>query len=165
MTQNQLFDSLGDLGCDMGRLEWAVVFSGGVLISDEQTRFEQLFGPRALPSVEWINLHKVLRTSTETKRHIRESRNVWFTGEKRVRYSLEALEREFNIPRPPEIRSHSNSYRDRKAGGMNVLASIAAVNSGRADDNTKNALFRYCVQDVRSMFDISRDSQKILGIR
>jgi hypothetical protein len=161
LTSKQLLDSLGDLGCDARTLEWAVVFSGGVNISDEQTRFKEVFGPRLLSSVKWINLHKVLRDSTKTKRRIRESRNVWFTGERRVRYSLEALEREFNIERTPDIRSHSNSYRDRKSGHMNVLTSIRNSNAGAADGVEQNALFRYCRQDVRSMFDISRASQKL----
>jgi hypothetical protein len=162
LISKQLLHALGDLGCDPQTLEWAVVFSGGVNISDEQTRFKEVFGPRLLSSVKWINLHKVLRDSTVTKRRIRESRNVWFTGERRVRYSLEALEREFRIERTPDIRSHSNSYRDRKSGHMNVLTSIRNVNAGVADRVEQNALFRYCMQDVLSMFDISRASQKLL---
>jgi len=161
----QLSGVLDDLGCDRTSLEWVVVFSGGKDVAEERVRFETTFGCEALPLARWVNLHRIVTMSTATKRAIREARNVWHTGEKRTRYSLEALEYEFNIRRPPELRSHSNSYADGQPGLMSVLTSVSAVMRETADQLEAENLHQYCVQDVRSMFDIARASQRLLGIR
>jgi len=165
MDPAQLKGVMSDLGCDARSLEWVVVFSGGKDVAEEQERFETTFGHRALPLARWVNLHRIVTMSTVTKRAIRDARNVWHTGEKRTRYSLEALEYEFNIRRPPELRSHSNSYADGRPGLMNVLTSVSAVMRETADQLEEENLHQYCVQDVRSMFDIARASQKLLRIR
>jgi hypothetical protein len=93
----------------------------------EQEQEQEMFS-----KATWVNLHFVLRRSEDKKRSIRARRLVWHTGETRTRYSLDALENEFGICRPPRLRSHSNSYADRKPGEMHVLELARKMRSGDA---------------------------------
>ena len=153
----ELFD------CHRELLEWVVVFSGGPDRPDEMDRFERVFGGSYFPRATWINLHRVLRDCWRLKRAIREHSFVWFSGDqKRIRYSLEALEWEFGLRRPPNLRSHSNSYCDGTTGQMNILELEQKAFMGDASEDEVDAILAYCKWDVSSMFRIARQCEKLI---
>lgn len=93
--------------------KWIVVFSGGQASPDERVRVVDLLGQDPFPESEWINLHYALRRCRDMRLAIREHRYVWNTGNRTlVGYSLEALEWEFGIERPRNLRGNNNGYRD-----------------------------------------------------
>lgn len=128
------------------------------------------------PAAEWINLHSVLRRCWQTERAItrRALRTVRQGGrrrsparrprddEKQVRKSLEALEFEFGLKRPVELRRHGNIYSDGSKGLMKILETEKALLDGNADEDQIDALVDYCTWDVRSMFKIARACQKLV---
>jgi hypothetical protein len=139
-----------------------VVFSGGPVVPDEMIRFEEVFGEGWTTPEQWINLHALLRDSQRMKRAIRQRRFVWHTGETRTRYSLEALEREFRIIRPGELRSRSNSYSDSSVGSFSPLELSRLWVDGSIDEEDLGQLKTYCRYDVESMFKISRECEKLI---
>ena len=147
------------------KAKWIVVFSSGGDSPEERLRLADLFGRDPFPDSEWINLHQILSKSRHTKASIRQNRNVWFCRDRsRVRYSLEALEWEFGIERPSNIRSHSNCYKDMggMSGQMEVLSMVQRVMNGSASENEELCLSQYCESDVKNMFEIASASEFIL---
>jgi hypothetical protein len=127
-----------------------------------------LFGRDPFPDSEWINLHQILSKSRHTKASIRQNRNVWFCRDRsRVRYSLEALEWEFGIERPSNIRSHSNCYKDMggMSGQMEVLSLVQKSIDGLASEQEDLTLRQYCEADVKNMFDILNTSEQMVFSR
>lgn len=144
---------------------WVMVFSAGKEEPDEQLRLNQLFGRSMFPGSCWVNLHHIVQRSRALKLCIREHRNVWHCNDKkRVRYSLEALEWEFGIIRPPDIRAHSNCYQDQggRSGLMQVLSTAKKSIEGSASQAEENYLQEYCKSDVRNMFLISAACERAL---
>ena len=139
-----------------------VVFSGGVELPYEQERFEQAYGDIWGPSVKWLNLHTVLRSSRPMMAAIRKRRAVWRTGKRTADYSLEALEHEFGIVRPIDLRSASKSYADSVPGTLTPLHFTRQWATGEIKRHDLNRLKRYCRYDVDSMFKIARESEKLL---
>ena len=145
--------------------KWIVVYSGGQELPDERSRVVDLLGQDPFPKSEWINLLYVVQQCREMRRSITEHRNVWYGADRiQVRNSLEALEWEFGIERPINIRSHSNCYRDLDGGHgeMQVLATAQQSISGSATEEEEQSLREYCEADVRSMFEIAYTSEKLL---
>ena len=154
---------LAEFDCDPKLLRWVVVFSGGILVPEEQTRFEAQFGSEIFPAAEWVNLHLAIRICPPMARSIREHKNVWFTkNQTMVRKSLEALELEFGLQRPPAMRSRSHSYADGLEGEMGILELEARLVGGRATEQEADLLAKYCEWDVRSMFQIARKCERLL---
>ena len=145
--------------------KWIVVYSAGQSSPDERLRVIDLLGQDPFPDSEWINLLHIVQQCPEIKRLIRDHRHVWYgTDQIRVRYSLEALEWEFGIERPIELRSHSNRYRDLDgaAGNMEVLSVANRLIQGTASEDEEICLRGYCESDVKSMYEISYASEQIL---
>lgn len=153
-------DSIG-----ASRAKWIVVYSAGQESPDERERLIGLMGQDPFPGSSWINLLHVTQQSMAIKSSIREHRNVWYARDQvRVRYSLEALEWEFGIERPVNIRSHSYRYRDLEGGcgHMEVLATAQRSMSESATEEEEQSLRDYCEADVSSMFEIAYTSEKLL---
>ena len=147
------------------RARWIVVYSAGQESPDERARLIGLLGEDPFPKSSWINLLYVVQQSKDMKRSITEHRNVWYGADRiQVRNSLEALEWEFGIERPINIRSHSNCYRDLDGGhgDMQVLATAQRSISESATEEEEQSLREYCEADVRSMFEIAYTSEKLL---
>jgi hypothetical protein len=145
-----------------------VVYSGGQGSPDERTRLTDLLGDDPFPNSTWINLLHVVQQCREIKGSIREHRNVWYGRDQiRVRYSLEALEWEFGIERPANIRSHSNRYKDLggESGQMKVLTNAKLSISGSATEDEERSLREYCEADVKNMFEIAYASERLLFTR
>jgi hypothetical protein len=145
--------------------KWIVVYSAGQALPDERSRVVDLLGQDPFPKSEWINLIHVVQQCKDMKRSITEHRNVWYGADRiQVRNSLEALEWEFGIERPINIRSHSNCYRDLDGGhgDMQVLATAQRSISESATGEEQQSLREYCEADVRSMFEIAYTSEKLL---
>lgn len=143
-------------------VESVVVFSSGQNEPDEKVRLTKLFGDTPLPDQEWVNLHFVIKKCRVLKQDIREHMNVWHCNDKsRIRYSLEALEWEFGIQRPPLIRSHSNCYKDLdgETGEMEVLSVAKRSIDQMATAEEEATLREYCEADVKNMFDICNRSE------
>ena len=153
-------DSIG-----ASRARWIVVYSAGQESPDERERLIGLLGGDPFPKSSWINLLYVVQQRKDMKRSITEHRNVWYGADRiQVRNSLEALEWEFGIERPINIRSHSNCYRDLDGGhgDMQVLATAQRSISESATEEEEQSLREYCEADVRSMFEIAYTSEKLL---
>ena len=147
------------------RAKWIVVFSGGQKLPDERERLVALLGKDPFPASDWINLHYAVRECRGIKSSIRENRNVWYEKDRsRVRYSLEALEWEFGIERPIELRSHSYRYRDLggEPGLMEVLVSVQQANAGLSTEEEEMYLRKYCEADVNSMYEIAYTCEQLL---
>ena len=145
-----------------------VVYSGGQESPDERTRLTELLGDDPFPNSTWINLLHVVQQCRDIKASIREHRNVWYGRDQiRVRYSLEALEWEFGIERPANIRSHSNRYKDLndEFGQMKVLTNAKLSISGSATEDEERSLREYCEADVKNMFEIAYASERLLFTR
>ena len=154
------------IGAD--RAKSVVVFSGGQPSPAEKDRVVDLLGEDPFPDSKWINLHYVLRQCRDIRASIREHRYVWHhTDRSRIRYSLEALEFEFDIVRPPSLRSHNNRYRDLNGqpGEMEVLAIAQRVKAGTAARDEECSLREYCEADVRSMWEITYRCERLLYSR
>ena len=144
--------------------KWVVVYSAGQSSPDERSRVTDLLGQDPFPDSEWINLLHIVQQCPEIKRSIRDHRHGWYgTDQIRVRYSLEALEWEFGIERPIELRSHSNRYRDLNgaSGQMEVLSIANRLIQGTASEDEELCLKGYCELDVRSMYEISYASEQV----
>lgn len=142
-----------------------VVYSGGQESPDERTRLTELLGDDPFPNSTWVNLLHVVQQCRGIKASIREHRNVWYGKDQiRVRYSLEALEWEFEIERPVNVRSHSNRYKDLNGefGQMKVLTIAKRSISGSATREEERSLRKYCEADVKNMFEISYASERIM---
>ena len=151
------------IGADKPR--WVMVFSAGKEEPDEHLRLNQLFGRNIFPESCWVNLHHVVQRSRVLKQCIREHRYVWHCNDqKRVRYSLEALEWEFGIIRPPHTRAHNNCYQDQdgQPGLMQVLSSAKKSIEGLASQTEEKYLQEYCKSDVRNMFSVSAACERAL---
>ena len=156
-------DSIG-----ASRAKWIVVYSAGKESPDERERLIGLLGQDLFPGSSWINLLHVTQQSRRIKSSIREHRNVWYARDQvRVRYSLEALEWEFGIERPVNIRSHSYRYRDLDGGPghMEVLATAQRSMLGSATEEEEQSLRDYCEADVKNMFQIAYASEQLLFTR
>lgn len=156
-------DSIG-----ASRARWIVVYSAGQESPEERERLIALLGRDPFPEGSWINLLYVVQRCTAIKRSIREHRYVWYGKDQvRVRYSLEALEREFGIERPVNIRSHSNRYSDLDGGSgqMEVLATAQRSISASATEEEERSLREYCEADVESMFEVAYASEQLLFTR
>ena len=163
IDDNALKAHLHSIGATIPR--WIVVYSGGQKSPDERSRLIDLLGLDLFPDSEWINLLHVVQRCRVVKRSIRDHRYVWFGADRiRVRYSLEALEWEFGIKRPIELRSHSNRYRDLdgEPGHMEVLSPADRVIQGTASECEKRSLRQYCESDVKSMYEISYMSEQAM---
>ena len=148
--------------------KWIVVFSGGQESPDERDRLIDLLGLDPFPDSDWINLHLVLRRCRDIRRSIREHRYVWHSRDQsRVRYSLEALEWEFDIHRSVRIRSHGNNYQDLDgaAGSMEVLSAAQKSILGMATREEEESFQAYCEADVKNMYLISRTCEQLLFSR
>ena len=153
-------DSIG-----ASRARWIVVYSAGQESPDERERLIGLLGGDPFPKSSWINLLYIVQQCKDMKRSITEHRNVWYGADRiQVRNSLEALEWEFGIERPINIRSHSNCYRDLDGGhgDMQVLATAQRSISESATEEEEQSLRDYCEADVSSMFEIAYTSEKLL---
>ena len=156
-------DSIG-----ASRAKWIVVYSAGQESPDERERLIGLLGQDPFPGSSWINLLHVTQQSMAIKSSIREHRNVWYARDQvRVRYSLEALEWEFGIERPVNIRSHSYRYRDLEGGcgHMGVLATAQQSMSESATEEEEQSLRDYCEADVKNMFQVAYASEQLLFTR
>lgn len=148
--------------------KWIVVYSKGQELPDERVRLVDLLGQDPFPDSSWINLLHVVQQCKEMTSSIREHRYVWYGRDKiRVRYSLEALEWEFGIERPIDIRSHSNCYRDLggESGQMKVLSAAKGSITGTATKDEERSLRDYCEADVKSMYEIAYASEQLLFSR
>ena len=151
-----------------GAAKWVVVYSAGGEEPEEQRRLIDLFGKDPLPNLDWINLHFAVQMCQPLKASIRRNRNVWYCRDRsRVRYSLEALEWEFAIKRPTNIRSHSNCYKDMggRSGQMEVLSIAQSVMNGSASEHEELCLSQYCEADVKNMFQIAYTSERMIFSR
>lgn len=160
---NELIQRIG-----AGRAKWVVVFSAGQPSPAERDRVADLLGKDPFPDAEWVNLHYVLRQSRDIRTSIREHRYVWHhTDQSRVRYSLEALELEFDIVRSTSLRSHNNRYRDLNGqpGEMEVLAIAQRVREGSSAKDEEWSLREYCEADVRNMWEIANTCERLLYSR
>ena len=156
-------DSIG-----ASRARWIVVYSAGQESPDERERLIGLLGQDPFPGSSWINLLHVTQQSRVIRSSIREHRNVWYARDQlRVRNSLEALEWEFGIERPVNIRSHSYCYRDLDGGcgHMEVLATAQRSMLGSATEEEEQSLRDYCEADVKNMFQIAYASEQLLFTR
>ena len=151
---------LRDLGNGAGNPEHIVVFSQGLLVPGERHRLLASTQYDPWPHTEWVNLHYAVRRATKLKKSIRIHRYAIHKNEKRVRYSLENLEREFGIKRHPEHRAHNNTYKDGLKGTMQVLRLIRKFQNQQISNDEHKALIGYCRLDVKSMFDIARTCEK-----
>jgi hypothetical protein len=143
---------------------WVVVYSAGKDSPDERSRLVDLLGRDPFPDSVWINLLHVVQQCREIKHSITQHRNVWYGADrKQVRKSLEALEWEFGIHRPVNIRSHSNRYRDRDgaSGQMEVLTISSRCIGGKANEDEQMALLDYCTADVKNMYDVARVCERL----
>ena len=157
LTSELILDAIETLGLPGNEVKQIVVYSPGRWDPDERERLIHLFDGNPWPNASWINLLLVTQKSKEMSSAIKTHRNVVFKKDKtQVRHSLEALEWEFKIFRDPSIRSHGNAYRDGAEGKMEVLELIKTIVSGQATEAEKKLLEKYCTQDVKSMFMISR---------
>jgi len=150
------------------KARWIVVYSAGQESPDERGRLIELLGRDPFPESSWINLLYVVQQCTAIKHSIREHRYVWYgKDQKRVRYSLEALEWEFGIKRSVNIRSHSNLYSDLDdgPGKMEVLATAQRSISASATEEEERFLREYCEADVESMFEVAYASEQLLFTR
>jgi hypothetical protein len=153
---------LQSLGASNAR--WVVVYSAGKDSPDERSRLVDLLGRDPFPDSTWINLLHVVQKCREIKHSITKHRNVWYGADrKQVRKSLEALEWEFGIHRPVNIRSHSNRYRDRdgESGQMEVLTISRRCIDGKASEDEQMALLDYCTADVKNMYEVSRACERL----
>jgi len=149
------------MGLARNNVNQVVAYSGGQEFPEERGRLVDLLHQDPWPDATWVNLLWVTQKSKEISNAIKQHRNVVFKRDKKqVRRSLEALEWEFKIFREPSIRSHSNVYRDGADGGMEVLKLTKAVVLGQANPAETQLLKRYCQQDVKSMFAISRHCER-----
>jgi hypothetical protein len=163
MNPEGLAGVLEELECEPGAVEWVVVFSAGMDRPEERDRFEVVFGAEVLAGAQWVNLHTVLRRCWQMKRAITQRAYVRFTKDaKQVRKSLEALEFEFGLRRPPGLRRHTNTYADGSEGLMNILEFEQALFDEDATEEQVETLLSYCEWDVRSMFKIARQCGKLL---
>jgi hypothetical protein len=145
-------------------LDWVVVFSGVASGEPaagrpaERNRLLDWLGEDPFADVKWANMHAPLgfRQAPVMRRAIRNHRNVWRRGEKRTRYSLEALEYEFGIRRKPAIRSADNEYKDGKPGLIKPLETEGRWERGDLTKKEQGVLRDYCKQDVASMFEIAK---------
>ena len=156
-------DSIG-----ASRAKWIVVYSAGQESPDERERLIGLLGQDLFSEGSWINLLHVTQQSPAIKSSIRDHRNVWYARDQiRVRYSLEALEWEFGIERPVNIRSHSYRYRDLDGGPghMEVLATAQRSMLESATEEEEQSLRDYCEADVKNMFQIAYASEQLLFTR
>ena len=138
--------------------KWVVVYSSGQDSPDEKRRVIDLLSKDPFPDCTWLNLLHVVQQCPEIKSSIRENRYVWHGSDQiRVRYSLEALEWEFGIERPLNLRSHSFHYRDLDGGpgSMEVLNTANRSKDGTATEDEESSLLGYCKADVKNMFDIA----------
>jgi len=150
------------------RARWVVVYSAGQESPDERERLIGLLGQDIFPEGSWINLLHVTQQSPAIKSSIRDHRNVWYARDQiRVRYSLEALEWEFGIERPVNIRSHSYRYRDLDGGPghMEVLATAQRSMLESATEEEEQSLRDYCEADVKNMFQVAYASEQLLFTR
>jgi hypothetical protein len=140
---------------------WVVVYSQGKYLSDERKRVVDLLGADPWPEAEWVNLLHAFQECREMTDLIRENRNVkYFSDKTQIRRSLESLEWEFGIIRPPSIRSHNNQYSDGEIGEIRVLDLATKYISGSANQTQANTLGYYCRQDVESMQLIARRCER-----
>ena len=161
LTAGDLDAAMGRLGARGGAPRWVVVYSAGQREPHERDRLEKLLKSAVWPGAEWVNLLWVVRRSKEMTTAIKAHRNVVFCKDRiQVRRSLEALEWEFDIRRPPALRSHSNCYADGQPGEMQVLKLSAKLAANSITAKEENTLRRYCIQDVRSMFAIARRCER-----
>lgn len=145
--------------------KWVVVFSPGLSSPEERTRVVALLDQDPFPESEWINLHYSLRRCGAIKTAIREHRYVWNTRNRSlVGYSLEALEWEFGIMRPRNLRGHNNAYHDLEgeSGEMEPLATAKKVIEGSATEEEETSLRQYCEADVRNMYQIVRSCEQLI---
>lgn len=155
--------ALEDLHCACSEVNSVVVFSGGEIESDELHRFREVFGKNhVLAQKTWVNMHVVLRKSSEMKRSVRDHRYVRKIGRQMAHYSLEALEWEFGIRRCPDLRGHDCTYADQATGNMKILELLKRLRTGDGTDEDSALLEAYCRQDVESLFKVARESEMIL---
>lgn len=147
-----------------GSARWVVVYSAGKDSPEERSRLMDLLGHDPFPDSIWINLLHVVQQCREIKHSITRHRNVWYGADrKQVRKSLEALEWEFGIRRPVNIRSHSNRYRDNdgEKGQMEVLTVSSRCLDGSASEGEQMALVDYCTADVKNMYEVTRACERL----
>ena len=155
--------AIQSLGLSGVEPRWVVVYSQGRYCAHERDRVVDLLGADPWPKAEWVNLLHAFQECREMTDLIREHRHVkYFSDKTQIRRSLESLEWEFGIIRPPSIRSHNNRYSDGQIGGMRVLDLAAKYIAGSANKTQANTLAYYCRQDVASMQLIARACE--LGI-
>ena len=161
MNVKQLKDTLDSIDVNLKKLKHLIVFSGGREDPEEKLRVEKIFGEEVFRNCEWINLHAVLRSDWKMKRAIRERKWVWHCkDQRRVRYSLEALEYEFGVHRSRDLRAHSNCYSD-GPGTLHALKLARAWVNGSGSDHDTNLLMRYTRQDVEGMFRIAKKCHEL----
>ena len=148
---------IDELGVDVEALNSVVVYSAGGLDPQERSRVIELLDYDPWPDSTWVNLLLATQRSSEMSAAIKNHRHVVFKRDrKQVRRSLEALEWEFGITRPPQIRGHNNNYSDGLEGEMHPLQSASDYSTGQLDESEQHWFESYCRQDVESMFKIAR---------
>ena len=154
-------DVINELGADVEDVNSVVVYSAGGVDPQERTRVVELLDYDPWPDCTWVNLLSVTQRCREMSDAIKKHRNVVFKRDRiQVRRSLEALEWEFGIVRPPQIRGHNNNYSDGLAGEMHPLQSASDFATDQLDESDKRWFESYCRQDVESMFKIARDCER-----
>jgi hypothetical protein len=152
---------INGLGVDVEALNSVVVYSAGGLDPQERSRVIELLDYDPWPDSTWVNLLLATQRSSEMSAAIKAHRHVVFKRDrKQVRRSLEALEWEFGIVRPPQIRGHNNKYSDGLEGEMHPLQSASDYSTGQLDESEQRWFKSYCRQDVESMFTIARTCER-----
>ena len=161
ITSEDIHKAVEELGLIDPQPQWVVIYAQGRYESDERERLIKLLGNDPWPNAVWVNLLHVFQKCPEMTAAIKNHRNVRYRRDRtQIRRSLESLEWEFGIKRPPSIRSKSNEYSDGQTGTMTVLTLADQLVRGTIATSQGKLLYRYCKQDVLSMHRISRDSER-----
>ncbi len=146
----------------------------------EQTWFEEWLGYQPFDDVPWVNFHEPLvktcldrekgagitRKAIETcgcVRKLPRQNGVEPDAQKpqKPQKQLEALECEFEIHRPREIRSAGNEYADGSTGTIKPLDLAREIGRNQNVHRNIELLSRYCRYDVESLFKIAEKCNNI----
>jgi hypothetical protein len=143
----------------------------------EQTWFEEWLGYQPFDGVPWVNFHEPLvKTCLDNEPGARDTRKAIETcgcvrklpkqngvepDPQKPQKQLEALECEFEIHRPREIRSAGNEYADGSTGTIKPLDLAREIGRNQNVHRNIELLSRYCRYDVESLFKIAEKCNNI----
>ena len=172
------FAQVNSMVCERrDRLTSVAVFSGrDGSQTKEQTWFEKWLGYQPFDGVPWVNFHEPLvKTCLDKKKGAGNTRKAIETCgcvrklpkqngvEPKSKMQLEALECEFDIHRPREIRSARNEYADGSTGTIKPLALAREIARNQNVHRNIELLSRYCRYDVESLFMIAKQCNNIMS--